>query len=152
MNPKSIWKQIALLGVVVIVGYFVVFNWVERRRFVKGPWKLTFSQTNGSPMLLINQTTLGISNVTLVFSGVPVTTNTSETVAFGQGRAVPFDLPFGKCVFLDPLFLPGTAVCEVFGHQIQVMPRVLTIDGVERPWSSGEAISLTNKTVSQTQR
>lgn len=152
MNPKSIWKQIALVGVVALIGYFVVFNWVERRRFVKGPWRLTFSQTNDSPMLIINQTTLGVANVVVVFNGVMATTNVNETVAFGQGRAVPFDLPFGKCVFLDPLFLPGSVACEIYGHQIQIMPRVLTIDGIEHPWTSGETISLTNKLAFKTQR
>lgn len=152
MNPQSIWKQIALVGVVVLIGYFVVFNWVERRRFVNGPWRLTFSQTNSTPMLIVNQTTLGVANVALVFSGVAMTTNVSETVAFGQGRAVPFDLPFGKCVFLDPLFLPGSVACEIYGHQIQIMPRVLTIDGIEHPWASGEMISLTNKADLKTQR
>ena len=136
----------------MLIGYFVVFNWVERRRFVNGPWRLTFSQTNSTPMLIINQTTLGVANLALVFSGVAITTNVSETVAFGQGRAVPFDLPFGKCVFLDPLFLPGSVACEIYGHQIQIMPRVLTIDGIEHPWTSGETISLTNKTAFKTQR
>lgn len=152
MNPKSIWKQIALVGVVALIGYIVVFNWVERRRFVKGPWRLTFSQTNDSPMLIINQSTLGVANVALLFSGVAMTTNVNETVAFGQGRAVPFDLPFGKCVFLDPLFLPGSVACEIYGHQIQIMPRVLTIDGIEHPWISAGVISLTNRPATRVQR
>jgi hypothetical protein len=152
MNPKSIWRQIALLGVVVLVGYFGVFNWVERRRFVKGPWQVSFTQSNSAPVLVINQFTLRITNVMIVFEGSILATNVSETVAFGQGRAVPFDLPFGKCVFLDPLFLPGTAACEVFGHQIQIIPRVLMIDGIERPWVSGGTFVLTNKPASQPQR
>ena len=69
-------------------------------------------------------------------------TNVTQTLEFSQARAVPFDVPFGKCVFLDPLFLPGTVTFEMFGHEIQLLPRVLTIDKVEHPWRNGETIRL----------
>jgi hypothetical protein len=53
-------------------------------------------------------------------------------------------------VFLDTVFLPGTIVLVMFGHQIQLMPRVLTIDGVEHPWRAGENIKLTEQSASKT--
>jgi hypothetical protein len=46
-------------------------------------------------------------------------------------------VPFGKCVFLDTTFLPGTVVLDLFGHEVQLLPRVLTIDHVEHAWHSG---------------
>ncbi len=152
MKSNSPWKQFALVGLVVLVGYFAVFNWVEHRRVARGPWQITFTQTNNSPALVINQSTLGITNVTILFANETATTNLNQTVAFGQGRSVPFDLPFGKCVFLDPLFLPGTVACEMFGHQIQIMPRAITIDDSEHSWVSGETVVLTNKPAPQDQR
>ena len=57
----------------------------------------------------------------------------------------PFDLPFGKCVFLDTLYLPGSMAMELFGHQIQLMPRTMLIDRLEHAWLSGEKILLTNR-------
>jgi hypothetical protein len=51
-------------------------------------------------------------------------------------------VPFGQCVFQDAQTLPGTVVFELFGHEIQLLPRVLTIDRVEHPWHSGETITL----------
>jgi len=55
---------------------------------------------------------------------------------------VPFEVPFGHCVFLDPLFLPGKAVLEIAGHEIQIMPRKLMLDGVEHSWSATNAFTL----------
>jgi hypothetical protein len=45
-------------------------------------------------------------------------------------------------VFLDTTFLPGTVALSLFGHEVQLLPRVLTIDKVEKAWRSGETISL----------
>jgi len=43
---------------------------------------------------------------------------------------------------MDTTFQPGTVVFTNFGHEIQLLPRVLTIDKVERPWQSGTTIDL----------
>jgi hypothetical protein len=51
-------------------------------------------------------------------------------------QPVPYEIPFGKCVFMDTTFLPGTMVFDLFGHEIQLIPRVLTIDKTEIPWRS----------------
>jgi len=64
------------------------------------------------------------------------------TLAFEQPRQVPYDLPIGRCLFMDTTFLPGTIVMEIFGHEIQLIPRVLTIDRQEQPWKSDAVIAL----------
>ena len=86
-----------------------------------------------------------LTNITIVFLEAIATTNAPQPIRFEHGRVAPFDLPFGKCVFLDTLYLPGTVAMEAFGHSIQVLPRTLTIDRVEHPWMSGEKILLTNR-------
>jgi hypothetical protein len=48
-------------------------------------------------------------------------------------------------VFQDTTFLPGTVVIQTFGHEIQLLPRVLTLDRAEHPWRPGEVIFLTNQ-------
>lgn len=140
-------KRVLLALVVVLAAYVVLYYAIEHRRAAKGPWKVTFTQLQErSPAILINQSGLGITNVQISF---PVSSNAlandSVTVSFGEAQRTPFDLPLGKCVFLDTVFLPGTVAIEVSGHQIQLLPRVLTIDGTERVWVSGESIFLTNK-------
>ena len=142
MKRGKLFWQLALVFVVALVVYAVGFGWIEHRRAVKGPWVVTFKSENGSPAISLNQGALGIRDVRLVFRDAATPTNPAQTIEFSQARLVPFDVPFGQCVFQDTTFLPGTVAFEMFGHQIQLMPRVLTIDGGERPWQSGETIEL----------
>jgi len=43
---------------------------------------------------------------------------------------------FGRCVFMDNTFLPGTLTFQLFGHEIELLPRVMMIDHEERSWRS----------------
>jgi hypothetical protein len=146
MKSDPIWKQIIAVFVAALLGYLAVFYFIEHQRRKDGPWQATFTSVDGLPTILVHHAKLQLTNVTISFVGATTTaTNLPQTVAFEHGRPAPFDLPFGKCVFIDAIYMPGTAVCEMFGHQIQLMPRVLTIDKVEHPWRSGEKILLTNR-------
>jgi hypothetical protein len=123
--------------------YALLFGAIEHRRNRQGPWRVAFTAAaNAAPCLIVNQTALGITNVQLVFGAAPAPTHSAVVVDFAQARATPFPTPYGRCVFLDTLSLPGTVVLELFGHQVQFMPRVLTIDRAERPWRSDEVIRL----------
>ena len=145
MKFDSTWKQITAVFVAAVIGYLAVFYFIEHQRHKDGPWQATFANVDGRPTIIVNHAKLQLTNITIAFADAPVVTNLPQTIAFEHGRPAPFDLPFGKCVFIDAIYMPGTAVCEMFGHQIQLMPRVLTIDKVERPWRTGEKILLTNQ-------
>lgn len=132
------------VGLVSLVGYIAVFSWIENSRRKNDPWEITFTQVDNSPALLVSHARLGLTNVTIIFPDA-VATNTPQTIRFEHGRVAPFDLPFGKCVFLDTLYLPGSMAMELFGHQIQLMPRTMLIDRLEHAWLSGEKILLTNR-------
>jgi hypothetical protein len=144
MKRGSLALQVILLFVACVAGYAVVFKWIEHRRVANGPWTVTFANDSGHPVLEVNQPALKLQRVRIVFSNAPGATNASQTIQFSRARKVPFDLPFGQCVFQDPLFQPGTVAMKVFGHEVQLMPRALTIDGKERPWRSDEVIELQN--------
>jgi len=130
------WKHFVAAFVLALILYVVGFTWIESRRVKSGPWNVTFQNTAGELELVIQQDSLAIRDVRIQFTNAPLSTNLTETIQFTAGRKVPFDIPFGRCVFLDPLFLPGKAVLEIAGHEIQIMPRVLVLDGVERDWNS----------------
>ena len=132
------------VGLVSLVGYIALFSWIENSRRKNDPWEITFTQVDNSPALLVSHARLGLTNVTIIFPDA-VATNTPQTIRFEHGRVAPFDLPFGKCVFLDTLYLPGSMAMELFGHQIQLMPRTMLIDRLEHAWLSGEKILLTNR-------
>lgn len=151
-------RALLVFGIAVLV-YVLAYNAIERRRNAKGPWQVTFAQREGSAAsITINQPALGITNVQILLvgstnapdgGGEPSISKTSlrepMTLTFSQARKTPFDVPLGKCVFLDTVFLPGTVVLEAFGHQIQLLPRVLTVDGAEHPWQSESKITLSQR-------
>lgn len=142
MKRNRLGLRVLLALVAALIGYALVFGWIEHRRVFKGPWVVTCSTESGAPAVTVNQSTLGIRDVRIVFLSGRAASNLTQTVKFSQARPWPYDVPFGKCVFMDTTFLPGTIALEMFGHQIQLLPRVLTIDKVERPWQSGETIEL----------
>ena len=135
-------KQVILLFLVTISAYFIVFTLIEDRRAENGPWQITFTAEAGAPAIVIHQPKLGIQNVKLTFPGGAISTDTSQTIAFDTARETPFAVPFGQCVFLDTTSLPGNVTLQIHGHQIQLLPRVLTIDAKEQAWKSDAVIPL----------
>lgn len=142
MKREHFLRNLVLLFLVTLAAYALVFGWIGHRRVAKGPWVVTFTTEAGIPTVIVNQPALDIRDVRIAFPDEPPATNSTAQMEFSQARPVPFVVPFGKCVFLDPLFLPGTVALQLFNHEIQLLPRVLTIDRVERPWQSGERIEL----------
>jgi hypothetical protein len=128
-------KQLGLLFLATLLLYTAAFWLIEHRRIKNGPWQVTFTTETNAPAIVISQSTLGIRNVKLVFPGAPSPTNAAVTITFDAARPVPFDLPGGRCVFLDAISLPGTLTLELHGHQIQLLPRTLTLDHKEVPWA-----------------
>jgi hypothetical protein len=141
-KPPRVWKHFGAAFAITLVGYVVVFNWIEHRRVKDGPWQITFQNASGQLELVINQGSEGIRGVRIEFTNAPITTNLAQTIQFTAGRKVPFEVPFGRCVFLDPLFLPGKVVLEIAGHELQIMPRVLVADGTEHPWVTTQSLTL----------
>lgn len=134
-------------GIAVLV-YIIFYTGIEHRRTRNGPWQVTFTNdAAGAPALLINQPKLGITNLQITFNGETNAYSTNALLVLAIPKPVPYDIPFGKCVFMDTTFLPGTIVFDVFGHEIQLIPRVLTIDKKEIPWQSNTTMGVprTNK-------
>jgi hypothetical protein len=144
MKSDGPLKHFALAFLLAVVFYAVLYRGCEQRRTKRGPWEVTFTTNSaGFPLMLINQPRLAITNKQIHFPDQQVpATNKLELVEFRQPKPVPFPVPFGKCVFMDTTFLPGTVAFEIFGHQIELMPRVLITDHQEHPWVSDNPITL----------
>jgi len=130
--------------VIALLGYMLVYHLIENRRTRKGPWQVTFTNnTAGTPAIVINQPALSISNVQIQFPGGVITNQQSPiTLLFNQPKLVPYDVPFGKCVFMDTTFQSGTLTFQLFGYEIELLPRVLVLDRQEHAWKSGEIVAL----------
>jgi len=147
MKREGILKQLALLFIVVVGLYALIFAGLQHWRVRKGPWAVTFSgQADGERWIEVNQARLGIDRVRLRFP------NTSEkgplpetTIRFDTPDHAP--LPFGQLKFIDGTFLPGTVTFDLFGHEVEMLPRVLILDKQEHPWHSGETIDFASQAV-----
>lgn len=138
---KALGKLVAF-GAVVLLVYAFTFYWIEHRRVAKGPWIVDFGYEGFAARLTVNQHSSGITNVQIVLRAIRPLTNAPAQVHFVTARNPPFAVPFGECVFQDLLFLPGTIVLRIGGHELQFLPRCLTIDRTEHPWRNGEIIHL----------
>jgi hypothetical protein len=147
MRLSGLLKHCLLAFAIALLVYVLTYSYIENRRTRKGPWLVTFaSKPGGAPTLIINQPSLNISNAQITFPAEnSVPTNDSQT--FRIPEDVPFNVPFGSCIFEDTTFLPGTIVFHLFDHEVQLIPRVLTVDRREYPWKSGSTLAFTNQGV-----
>ena len=131
-------KHLVVALLLAVGCYAVFYPSIEHRRTRKGPWEVTFAQTNsGVPLLIINQPKLAITNVQIMFADQVVAPGQSNAcMIFTEPKPVPYPVPFGNCVFMDTTFLPGTLTFQLFDHEIELLPRVLIIDQQEHPWVS----------------
>jgi hypothetical protein len=144
MKNEGFGKHLFAAFGLALIAYAVVYYAIEQRRTRNGPWQVTFTNTaTGLPAIIINQPRLAITDVQIVFDGEAATTNVAVTMVFNQARKVPYDVPFGRCDFMDLISMPGSVTFELFGHQVQLMPRVLTVDHEEIAWRSGQTMTLT---------
>ena len=144
MKPERPLKLFLVAFLLAVIGYTVSYKAIEHARTRKGPWEVVFTNTPAYvPAMVINQANLGITNVVVIFSGEPPAAAVAlGKISFGEARAVPWNVGLGKCIYMDSTFLPGVITFEFYGHEIELMPRVLVIDRQERSWSPNQQITL----------
>jgi hypothetical protein len=86
------------------------------------------------PTLVIKQEALGIESFWLSFDTNLNTALAPTNFVFDAPQPTPYSVPFGECLFMDTLFLPGAVAFQIHGHEVQLMPRALLIDKREFPW------------------
>ncbi len=135
-------KSLAWLFVIVLAAYIAGFYGIEHLRHRRGPWVVTFiTDTNGQPAIVIDQPALNIAEVTIHFLG-------EHAASAGLRRTVRFSapltpVPFGKVINEDLRFLPGVVTFDLFGHEIELRPPVLSVNRREIPWKRNRMIKLT---------
>jgi hypothetical protein len=145
MKSTGSLKHFVWAFAIALILYVIAYTFIENRRTRNGPWQVSFLQESaGPPTLVIDEPKLNIANVRITFPNKS-SMQTNAIWLFSKPKPVPFDVPFGSCIFEDTTFQPGTVVFNLFGHEIQLIPRTLTIDGKEHPWQSGSTLTLTNR-------
>ena len=133
---KPVWGGL-LLALAIYIGGFKFDQYLRTRR---GAWQVTFTtEPSAAPAIVVSQPTLHVANLKIVFSG-ETATNAPGTVVFDFPQK---PVPFGKVKFEDLTYLPGTVTLEIFGHEIELLPRTLYINRKSHPWTSNQTITLT---------
>jgi hypothetical protein len=138
------YKPVTLLFLIVLGIYLAVFYGFEMVRHRKGPWEVDFrTNAQGSALIRVSQPRLGLKDVQITFHGEDAR-NASGRVAFDRVRT---PVPFGKVIYEDLTFLPGVVTFDLFGHEVEILPRALIVNKEQIPWRSGAEIDLwpTNK-------
>jgi hypothetical protein len=141
----NILKHAAIAFVAALVVYVGFYSCDAHLRTRKGPWVVEFTQTtNQEPLLVISQEGLGIKNVRVVLEGDTVT-NAAGVLRFEHPARL--GTPYGRVRFHDLTYLPGTITLDVYGHEIELLPRTLFLNTKEVPWRNDSVfvLSPTNK-------
>jgi hypothetical protein len=141
MKRDNLLKHASVAFVFALGLYLMAFYGIERARQIKGPWHVTFkSDERGQPSITVSQPQMKVADLQLLFQGEKIQqTNLSETIIFDSPKT---NIPFGKIIFFDTTFLPGTITFDLFGHEIELLPRVLGVNRKEVPWKSDTTIQL----------
>ena len=137
MNPDNPLKQFAAVFAAALAIYALSFVWIEHRRNSRGPWEIVFTSTPaGHPTLVILQPALSITNARITFPDETFSfTNGPVALRIDTPREPPVVVPFGKIKYMDLTFLPGVVTLELFGHEIELLPRTLYVNRKEIAWS-----------------
>jgi len=144
MKSNGFPKSFVLLALAVFALYFVVFYGIEGCRRAKGPWEVTFATNEAGPLLVVKQPQFQY-NCTITFPAETASaTNLPQTVRFDRPKLT---VPFGKVIYEDLMQLPGVVTFDLFGHEIELLPRTLIVNKRQVPWNSERSVVLwsTNK-------
>ncbi len=138
-NPDNLFKHLAIVFVIALIFYIGSYSWDRNMRLKNGPWEVTYiSDGKAPPAIVVNEPRLQIANVKIEFPGERVDA-TNATVVFDLPAKT---VPFGKLLFDDLMYQPGTVTLDVFGHEVELIPRTLTVNKRGIPWKSGMVISM----------
>ena len=146
---SSTVKPIILFILTVVVFYLAAFYGIEFLMRRKGPWQVQFlTDAKGVPSLRVRQPRLHIADVQLLCAGTNLLrTNLNVTVLFDQPLK---PVPFGKVIYEDLTQMPGVVTFNLFGHEVELLPRTLLLDKKEVGWQSNMSVTLGNSTQSRT--
>jgi hypothetical protein len=140
--PKdNLLKHLFVAFAIALVGYVAFFAFDSHMRLRHGPWVVDFQvTTNQEPLLVINEPQLGIKNVRIILEGETVT---NAPGVFSFDSPTKRNIPYGRVRFHDLTYLPGTITLDLYGHEIELIPRALFLNTRETPWQSEATYRLT---------
>jgi hypothetical protein len=140
-SPIATWKSVVFTFLIAVIFYALAYSWMSRQQTGKGPWQVTFmTNASGTPSLIIAQSALGISNITVQFPGEQLAaSNSTGGVAFAKPKQ---KTPFGFVIYDDLMFQPGDVALDCFGHVVEMVPSAFGLNSVRFGWTNNSVYSL----------
>ncbi|MBI1839525.1 MAG: hypothetical protein HYR88_01570 [Verrucomicrobia bacterium] len=132
-------RPVFLFFLALIPCYLAVFWGVEHWRTRQGPWVLDFStDASGVPALRVLHPTIVPAGVEVRFVDERQSGATNGSVILNRPMQ---PLPWGRRISEDLTALPGVETLSLFGHEVELAPRVLVVDRKEIAWRSQAVIA-----------
>jgi hypothetical protein len=141
VKRDSLARHLLIAGLITAAVYFGLFQLNEWLRTRRGAWEVVFTAENGAPTITIVESRLKIGEVKLLFPG-ETTPALAAPVAWRFDDVSKTNLPFGAVIFHDLTYLPGTVTMNLFGHEIELLPRTLGVNRREVAWEAGRTVTL----------
>lgn len=138
---ENFGRHLLIAGLVTVVAYFSLFYLNEWLRSRRGAWEVVFSSRDGTPELHISQPKMNIREW-IKFEGETVE-HFPEPIRWRFDDVMKTNIPFGMVIFHDLTYLPGTVTMNLFGHEIELLPRTLAVNRQPVAWGSKRSILLT---------
>jgi hypothetical protein len=134
-SARPTFLSITITFTAALVFYLIAYSWLTRRQTSHGPWQVWFTNDSaGVPELVIQQTNRALSNVHVRFAGE--TLGATQQNGFVEFTKPQKPTPFGKVIYDDLMFLPGTVTLDCFGHEVELLPRTLVLDRKAVGWTN----------------
>ena len=131
-------KSLILTFLAALVFYIIAYNWLTGRQTNRGPWQVLYTNdASGRALLVIDQPQLAVTNVRISVPELSVTNH--GLVRFSTPNR---EVPYGKVIFDDLMFQPGTVTLDLDGHEIELLPRTLVVNERQIPWQPGLQLEL----------
>ncbi len=152
-SARPTFLSIAITFVLALGFYFAAYRWLSGCQTGRGPWEVMFTNdVAGVPEIVIAQPGLGVSNVHVRFPGEHfAASNAPAKVVFSTPKT---PVPAGQLIYDDLMFLPGTVTLDLFGHEVELLPRTLVLNRAPAGWTNNTTHTLerTNKLSSELRR
>ena len=117
MNPPDSLKHFAYAFLIALVGYVAFYAGDAYLRQRHGPWRVRFtSDSSGNPTLIVADPQLKIADIRIVLVGERAALPNAPVEVVFDRPLLP--LPFGKRVFEELMWLPGTLTLDLFGQNL----------------------------------
>ncbi len=137
---------VAGMFLIALIAYVALYSTDQNLRAKDGGWQVTYTTNSvGTPMMVVNLPSAGITNSAVVFNGETVPTEFQPfTTNYVTPTHLPVAVPFGQWFHGDLTYLPGVVTFNLFGattnatgprHEVELQKRGMIVNRQRHDWN-----------------